>query len=57
MPGTEPRSDGDIRPAWVVTSGEVAPATVERLLLSLPDWFGIPASNAAYVEAARELPT
>jgi ribosomal protein S18 acetylase RimI-like enzyme len=57
MPGTKPRTDRDIRPPWVVTSGEVAPATVERLLLSLPGWFGIDAANAAYIEAARELPT
>jgi GNAT superfamily N-acetyltransferase len=42
---------------WRVTSGEQDPATVERLLRSLPDWFGIPAANAEYVEAARELPT
>jgi ribosomal protein S18 acetylase RimI-like enzyme len=56
-PGTEPQSDGDIRPRWIVTSGEVSPATVERLLLSLPGWFGIDAANAAYVQAARELPT
>jgi ribosomal protein S18 acetylase RimI-like enzyme len=54
---TEPGSYGDVRPPWVVTSGEVAPAVVERLLQSLPGWFGIDAANAAYVEAARELPT
>jgi GNAT superfamily N-acetyltransferase len=42
---------------WRVTNGEQDPATVERLLGSLPDWFGIPAANADYVAAARELPT
>jgi GNAT superfamily N-acetyltransferase len=42
---------------WRVTTGEQDPATVERLLRSLPDWFGIPAANADYVAAARELPT
>lgn len=42
---------------WRVTSGEQDPATVGRLLRSLSDWFGIPAANAEYVEAARELPT
>ena len=42
---------------WQVTSGEQDPGTVERLLRSLPGWFGIPASNAEYVESARELPT
>jgi GNAT superfamily N-acetyltransferase len=41
---------------WRVTSGEQDPATVERLLRLLPDWFGIPAANAEYVEAARDLP-
>ncbi|HYK68763.1 MAG TPA: GNAT family N-acetyltransferase [Streptosporangiaceae bacterium] len=42
---------------WQVTTGQQDPATVERLLASLPHWFGIPASNAEYVESARELPT
>lgn len=42
---------------WRVTSGEQAPDTVARLLAALPGWFGLPASNAAYVESARELPT
>ncbi len=42
---------------WRVTTGQQDPATVERLLRSLPGWFGIPAANAGYVEAARELPT
>ncbi len=42
---------------WLVTSGEQDPDTVRRLLGLLPGWFGIEASNAAYVEAARQLPT
>lgn len=42
---------------WVITSGVPDPDTVERLLGLLPGWFGIPASNAAYVEAAREMST
>jgi ribosomal protein S18 acetylase RimI-like enzyme len=42
---------------WLVSSGEHDPATVARLLRMLPEWFGIEASNAAYVESARELPT
>jgi ribosomal protein S18 acetylase RimI-like enzyme len=42
---------------WRVTTGEHDPATVERLLGLLPTWFGIEASNAAYIDAARELPT
>jgi hypothetical protein len=42
---------------WRVTTGMQDPLTVERLLGKLPTWFGIPASNAGYVAAARELPT
>ncbi len=42
---------------WRVTSGGQYPGTVERLLRSLPGWFGIEESNAGYVSAARELPT
>jgi ribosomal protein S18 acetylase RimI-like enzyme len=42
--------------SWRVTTGGNAPQTVERLLRALPQWFGIEASNAAYVEAARHLP-
>ena len=30
---------------------------MERLLRSLPEWFGIESSNAGYVAAARTLPT
>lgn len=43
--------------SWTITSGRPAPATVARLLRSLPEWFGIEAANAEYVAAARELPT
>ena len=42
---------------WRVTSGGQYPGTVDRLLRSLPGWFGIEGSNADYVAAARELPT
>ena len=42
--------------SWRVTSGGNAPQTVQRLLRALPQWFGLEASNAAYVEAARHLP-
>ena len=42
---------------WRVSAGAQDPATVERLLPLLPTWFGIERSNAAYVDASRELPT
>jgi ribosomal protein S18 acetylase RimI-like enzyme len=42
---------------WRVSSGRPDPATVGRLLLSLPEWFGIESAVAGYVRAARELPT
>lgn len=42
---------------WLVTSGEQDPDTVDRLLRSLPDWFGIESANAHYVTKARDLPT
>ena len=45
------------RPSWVVTRGEQAPQLVDRLLRSLPGWFGIESANAAYVAAAQTLPT
>ena len=42
---------------WCVTTGERAPETVDRLLRSLPDWFGIESSIVEYVAKAHELPT
>jgi len=45
------------RPPWIVTSGQQAPETVERLLRALPGWFGIESSIADYVGAAARLPT
>jgi len=50
------KENGPTRP-WRVTSGERAPETVDRLLRSLPAWFGIESSIARYVIKARELPT
>jgi ribosomal protein S18 acetylase RimI-like enzyme len=40
-----------------VTTGRQDPDTVDRLLRSLPDWFGIESSVIEYVARARELPT
>jgi GNAT superfamily N-acetyltransferase len=42
---------------WRVTTGERAPETVDRLLRSLPGWFGIESSIVEYVAKAHELPT
>jgi GNAT superfamily N-acetyltransferase len=42
---------------WQITSGTQDPATVERLLAALPEWFGIESSNRAYIADAHELPT
>lgn len=41
----------------LITSGTRDPDAVERLLRLLPTWFGIESANAAYVTAARDLPT
>lgn len=44
-----------IRPR-IEPSGPV-PDAVQRILRSLPEWFGIDEANAAYIEAARKLPS
>ena len=44
-------------PEPVAVRSEPVPEEVERLLQSLPDWFGIEASNREYVDDARHLPT
>lgn len=49
--------EGRSHHSWRVTSGEQAPETVDRLLRSLPDWFGIESAVAGYVGKAHELPT
>jgi len=42
---------------WQVTVGEQDPDTVNRLLRSLPGWFGIESSIVDYLAKAHELPT
>lgn len=42
---------------WLVTSGEQDPDTVDRLLRSLPDSFGMESANAHFITKARDLPT
>jgi GNAT superfamily N-acetyltransferase len=43
--------------SWTVSTGQQAPEIVNRLLRSLPGWFGIESSIVEYVEAARHAPT
>jgi len=43
--------------SWHITTGDQDPDTVNRLLRSLPGWFGIESSVAHYVAKAHELPT
>jgi hypothetical protein len=50
------RYGASVDACWQVTDGRQHPAAVERLLRALPDWFGMTAANAEYVEAASELP-
>jgi GNAT superfamily N-acetyltransferase len=44
-------------PEPVAVRSGALPDDVERLLRSLPDWFGMERSNREYVEDARHLPT
>jgi GNAT superfamily N-acetyltransferase len=43
-------------PRWRITSGTPAPDQVARLLGMLPGWFGIPESNAEYIQRAHDIP-
>ena len=54
---TSGTQEGQPARLWTVTSGEQAPKTVDQLLRSLPDWFGIESAIAEYVGKAHELPT
>jgi len=49
------RDPASARLPWIVTSGRQDPQTVDRLLRSLPEWFGVESSNAGYVKAAAHL--
>ncbi|QEU11563.1 GNAT family N-acetyltransferase [Dermabacter vaginalis] len=42
---------------WEARRDAPVPNDVERILASLPEWFGIPEANAEYIEAAREKET
>lgn len=45
--------DGLQRPPWEAGQDQAVPGDVERLLATVPEWFGQPESNAEYIEAAR----
>lgn len=42
---------------WIAERSAAVPDDVERLLRSLPEWFGIESSIREYVDDARHLPT
>jgi GNAT superfamily N-acetyltransferase len=42
---------------WVALRDEAVPEAVERLLLTVPEWFGRPESNAEYIETSRSKET
>ncbi len=66
---TRRRARGAVRPGRIngrgktddvaveIIAGGQHPDEVRALLAELPEWFGLEASNRAYVEAARSLPT
>lgn len=43
--------------AWVAVRDDAVPDAVERILATLPEWFGRPEVNAAYVETSRAAET
>lgn len=45
------------RTRWSAVRDNQVPEDVDRLLLSVPEWFGRPESNAEYVEDARTMET
>ncbi len=42
---------------WVANRDEAVPEDVERLLATVPEWFGRPESNAEYIDDARTVET
>lgn len=49
--------DSMTRTRWSAVRDNQVPEDVDRLLLSVPEWFGRPESNAEYVEDARTMET
>lgn len=41
-----------LSPTWIARPDDHVPDEVARLLATVPEWFGQPASNAEYIEAA-----
>src|SRR5215831_15893546 len=56
-PGVIMNDSSEHHRQWSISFGVNDADAVDRLLRSLPNWFGIEASNRAYVESARTLPT
>lgn len=48
---------GMILPRWEACRDTQVPDDVERLLATVPEWFGRPDSNAEYIDAARSMET
>lgn len=42
---------------WAAHRDEAVPEDVERLLATVPEWFGRPESNAEYIDDARTMET
>lgn len=57
QPGHDAQVNPDSAGSVDIISGRQDPDAVERLLRSLPDWFGIEESLKEYVEDARSKPT
>lgn len=49
--------DSMTRTRWSAVRDNQVPEDVGRLLLSVPEWFGRPESNAEYVDDARTMET
>ncbi|MCU4297378.1 GNAT family N-acetyltransferase [Brevibacterium permense] len=46
-----------VETAWMARRDEPVPEEVERLLATVPEWFGRPESNAEYIADARTMET
>ena len=42
---------------WMAQRDDAVPEDVERLLATVPEWFGRPESNAEYIDDSRTMET